>query len=310
MKSSPAIASTKDKAHRQPAPPGRGDCIGIIFPAGPIHDRQRFTAGLNILRQLGFTILCRTEIPASGDYLAADDDDRAAELMALWRDPRVKAVMAARGGYGCLRLLDRLDFSLFTALPKLLVGFSDITVLHSAIGSRCNMVTIHGPVVASLADSGKDNIRQFAAMLTGSRYPAIPVANLEVLRSGRARAPLVGGNLTSLCHLLGSPYEPDWQDVILFLEDIGEAPYRVDRMLTHLYLAGKLERISGLILGSFTDCGPPETIWQRVLELTGDIPVWANFPAGHGQPNLALPLGATAEMDSDHATLRFPREYR
>ncbi len=290
--------------HRPP-PLAPGDRIGIVFPAGPVRDRERFETGRRILHQMGFSTVCRPDLPAPGHYLAAQDEERAAELMEMWRDPTVRALIAARGGYGCLRLLPLLDFDLLRRQPKLLIGFSDITILHSIIQQRCGLVSLHGPVVASLADEDTDGLRHFHATLTRSAPPPIRVNNLRVLRAGTARGVLLGGNLASICSLIGTPFEPDFHNAILLLEDVGESDYRLDRLLTQLHLAGKLAEPSGVILGSFTEGGDPQTAWSRVLECTADVPVWANFPVGHSRRNLSLPLGLPVVMDSATATLLF-----
>ncbi len=290
---------------RRPPVLSAGDRIGIVFPAGPVRDRQRFDAGRRILHQMGFTTVCRPVLPPAGHYLAGRDEERAAELMDMWRDPSVRAVIAARGGYGCLRLLSLLDFDLLRRQPKLLIGFSDITVLHSAVQQRCGLVSLHGPVVTSLADDDTEGIRHFHATLTHAEPPPIRVNNLRILRAGRARGVLLGGNLASICSLIGTPFEPDFRNAILLLEDVGESDYRLDRLLTQLHLAGKLAEPAGVILGSFTDGGDPQTAWTRVLECTTTAPVWANFPVGHGRRNLSVPLGAPVVMDSATATLLF-----
>ncbi len=299
------IAREFPEKPRQPPPLRSGDCIGIVFPAGPVRDQKRFAAGRRILHQLGFTTRCRPELPATDGYLAGSDQERAAELMAMWRDPSIQAIMAARGGYGCLRLLPHLDFTIFRQQPKLLVGFSDITILHSALYQQSGLSSLHGPVVTSLADDDTDGIRQFGAMLTSAAPPPIHTGNLQVLRPGTAHGPLLGGNLASLCSLLGTPYVPDYTGAILLLEDVGESDYRLDRMITQLHLAGKLAEPAGIILGTFIDGGKPATVWNRILECTDNIPVWANFPVGHSSRNLTVPHGLPATMDSATATLSF-----
>ncbi|OGQ97815.1 MAG: LD-carboxypeptidase [Deltaproteobacteria bacterium RIFOXYD12_FULL_55_16] len=291
------------------APLKKGDTIGIIAPAGPVRNEGDFAAGLKILSELGFKTRYQSNILRHHDYLAGTDQERLAELHELWRDPEVKAILAVRGGYGCLRLLPDLDFALIRQQPKMLIGFSDLTVLLLAIQQKTGLITFHGPMLTTLPRSDRDSQEAFIQLLTGRSAPEIKTKGLEILKGGQARGRLLPGNLTSLVHLLGTPWEPDWKDTILVLEDIGEAPYRIDRLLTHLWAAGRLEQIAGLILGDFEQCGEREAIWQRTLELLAHrpIPIWANFPCGHGSRNQILPVGVEAQLDSSTGRLVFPQ---
>jgi len=216
------------------APLKKGDTIGIIAPAGPVRNETDFSAGLKILTDLGFKTRYRNDILRHNDYLAGTDQERLAELHELWREPEVKAILAVRGGYGCLRLLPNLDFALIREQPKILIGFSVLTVLLSAIQQKTGLVTFHGPMLTTLARSDRDSQKAFFDLLTGKPRPENKIKGLEILQGGQASGRLLPGNLTSLVHLLGTPWEPNWQDAILVLEDIGEAPYRIDRLLTHL----------------------------------------------------------------------------
>ncbi|MDH3360704.1 MAG: LD-carboxypeptidase [Desulfobulbaceae bacterium] len=285
----------------------RGDTIGIIAPAGPIRDREEFNAGVRIIKEMGFQVKFDRDIFRQDGYLAGDDKSRADEFNSLWADPEVKALIAARGGYGSLRIVSNINMDLVRHQPKILIGFSDITVLLCAVSKGADMVTFHGPTVSTLGTCDRESATSLFNTISSPRPPEpIKPQNIEIITSGNTQGRIMGGNLTNLCNLLGTPFEPDWQQTILFIEDVGEAPYRIDRMLTQLATAGKLADISGLILGDFTDCGDTEIIWQRALELTGDkIPVWGNFPVGHGKQNLTLPVGLTAEMDSGSGRLLF-----
>lgn len=290
------------------APLKKGDTIGIIAPAGPVRNEGDFAAGLKILSEMGFNPRYQSNILRHhDDYLAGTDQERLAELHELWRDPEVKAILAVRGGYGCLRLLPDLDFTLISQQPKMLIGFSDLTVLLLAIQQKTGIVTFHGPMLTTLPRNDRDSQEAFFQLLTGRSAPDIKAKGLEILKGGQASGRLLPGNLTSLVHLLGTPWEPDWKNAILVLEDIGEAPYRIDRLLTHLWAAGRLEQIAGLILGDFAQCGEREAIWQRTLELLAHrpIPIWANFPCGHGSQNLILPVGIEAQLDSSAGRLVF-----
>jgi len=291
------------------APLKKGATIGIIAPAGPVRNENDFSAGLKMLSDLGFKTKYQGDILRHNDFLAGTDQQRLAELHELWRDPEVQAVLAVRGGYGCLRLLPALDFDLIRQHPKMLIGFSDLTVLISAIQQRTGLITFHGPMLTTLPRSDRDSQEAFFNLLTGRPMPEIKVKGLEILKAGQASGRLLPGNLTSLVHLIGTTWEPDWRDAILVLEDIGEAPYRIDRLLTHLWAAGKLEQIAGLVLGDFDQCGEREIIWQRVLDLLAhrSIPIWANFPCGHGSRNHILPVGAEVQLDSSAGRLVFPK---
>jgi muramoyltetrapeptide carboxypeptidase len=211
-------------------------------------------------------------------------------------------------------MIDMLDMDLIRQQPKMLIGYSDITVLLNVICMETGLVTFHGPVLSSLANSDKFSIDSFFQTLTGKTTPILKPDSLEILVPGNTTGTLRGGNLATLVHLIGTPDEIPWDGSVLIIEDVGEPPYRVDRMLTQLKKAACLDRLSGLILGTFTDEATKgdnssvcEAIWNRTLELVGEqhIPVWANFPVGHTARNTMLPLGIEAEMDSASATLKF-----
>lgn len=290
-----------------PPPLKKGDTLGLFAPAGPILDQEAFSAGVRALDDLGFELRFQRGLEQrNSGYLAGSDQERAQEITDLWRDPEIKGLIAARGGYGCLRLLSLLDFDLLAATPKRMVGFSDLTTLHAAILAKTSQFSLHGPMVTTLAKSDPASMESLVQALTSRLPEAIKVKELEILRGENATGPLIGGNLANLIHLIATPWEPRWQDAILLLEEVGEQTYRVDRMLSHLKAAGVLDKISGLLLGSFTDCGDTEAIWNLALGLTKDrgLPVWANFPSGHGNRNLTLPLGTDVTLDSNTGTLR------
>ena len=290
-----------------------GDTIGVILPAGPVRNHARAEKGMSLLHQMGYRLRLPATGPADADYLAAPDEVRLRTLHALWADEEVRTLMAMRGGYGCLRIVDRLDMEFFRRHPKWLVGFSDLTVLHAALNRDAGLVTMHGPMVATLGQTAREDLQRLFSLLAGEPTGLHDTAAMEILRPGIRRGRLCGGNLTCLLSLLGTPWEPAWQDAIILLEDTGEPMYRLDRMLTQLAQAGRLQQAAGLLLGSFDHPSGDtletirlqEQVWQRVLELTrdADFPVWANVPLGHGQRNAALPLGMEAEMNSLTGTL-------
>lgn len=296
-----------------PAALKKGDTIGLVSPAGPIVDEKNFTAGIRLLKEMGLEVKFARDLPQRKEnYLAGPDRLRLDDFHELWADPEVRAVLAVRGGYGSMRIVDRIDYDLIRNNPKILVGFSDVTVLLASIYQRCNLVTMHGPVLTTLARGDRHTVRTFFDTLAGQGPDRIKPKDLEILAPGRARGRLLGGNLTTLAHLEGTPFALSWDHAILFLEDVGESPYRIDRLLTQLNLAGRLDNLAGLILGSFNDGLSNEgirvdegLIWQRVMELfkARNIPVWANFPVGHIPDNHILPIGVTVEMNSDAGTL-------
>ena len=297
------MKKTADSAAIAPPALCPGDTIGLAPVAGPWQE-EKFAEGVRILTANGFKV--KTPVREEQNYLAGSDQYRLKVFHELWQNPEIKAVMAIRGGYGCLRLVDRLDFKLIRRHPKILVGFSDVTVLLTAVGQQTGLVTFHGPMLTTLGSTDKTCLADLCKRLTTSTPYPLPVDKAQILRQGTAGGQLVGGNLTTICHLLATPYELRLKNRILFIEDVGEAPYRVDRLLTQLSLSGGLGEISGLILGTFSNCGDIKLIWQRVMELVpADIPVWADFPAGHTSRNLTLPLGIEAIMDSAAGTLSF-----
>lgn len=305
------------KAPLYPPPLKKGDTIGVIAPAGQLQDKSRFMQGVTILQEMGFQVKYPLNLWPGREYLADSDDNRGDEFNRLIQDEEIDGLIALRGGYGCLRMLEKIDLSLVTRNPKILTGFSDITILQNFLYLQTGLISLHGPVVTSLHGATKDTLSSFYDRLTIKKPPHITCKQVEVLRYGASfAAPLIGGNLASLVTLLGTPYDFSWDHKIVFLEDINEPMYKIDRMLTQLQLAGKLRKVAGLILGDFsTSTYLDQTeklcyrnaIWDRVLELcpTHAVPIWGNFPSGHCACNLSFPLGAVAEMDSGAIKLSF-----
>jgi muramoyltetrapeptide carboxypeptidase len=276
-----------------------GDTIGIIAPAGPF-DKSRFDEGIAVIHEMGFATKVGEDIYKRNGYLAGDDAHRAAQFNAMVADDEVQAVMCARGGYGVLRILDQLDYTLLSNHPKPLVGFSDITALHRAIQLRTGLITFHGPMVTTIAQSNTATQCAWRDTLKGHCDFSQMLPQLRILREGAAEGALAGGNLATLCHLVGTPYGADYSDTILLLEDVGEAPYRIDRMLTQMIMAGVLDGISGLIVGTFENCGAVDEIDALVMERFQDfdIPVLSGMPVGHGKDNMTVPLGGNIRLDT------------
>ena len=282
----------------------KDDLIGIVSPAGPV-DESDLQPGMDLLEASGFTVRLAPHVFDREDYLAGKDEDRLSDLHAMLQDEKIKAVMCARGGYGSLRLLDGVHYDLIRQSPKIIAGYSDITALLMAIHTNTGLITFHGPMVRGLAGNDSRNWESLLTLITSDQPAEIDLNECTVLLQGNASGPLVGGNLSLICHLLGTPYLPSLEGCILFIEDRGEPLYRVDRMLTHLALTGKLNGISGLIAGRFEECGNETEIHKRMNSIVSEmgIPLVTGFPLGHGQKNIALPLGLTAELDTEVMTL-------
>jgi len=298
-----------------------GDTIALVAPAS-VPDESRIDRAVGRLEERGFRVKRFGDIYRRRGYLAGDDATRAAELMAAFADPEVAAVFPARGGTGVTRLLDLLDYAVIRKHPKILAGFSDITALHLALQSQTGLVTFHSPHPMDglgRPDGFTDlSARTFWRTLLAESYIGLEKNSWEVLTEeserdqlstrcpGVAEGRLVGGNLTLVGSVLGTPYEIDTAGNILLLEDIGEQPYRVDRLLSQLRLAGKLDVLNGVVLGQFTDCADePDRPSLTLDEVFGDyfsdlgIPVLENFPTGHTADNATLPLGVTVKLDAD-----------
>jgi muramoyltetrapeptide carboxypeptidase len=283
-----------------------GGVIGIAAPASPF-GRESFDRGVKVLHDMGFETVIPDGLSAAEGYLAGPDGHRAAVLQQLFEDAHVDAIICARGGYGSMRILPLLDYDRIAAHPKVFLGFSDVSALLSAITRRCGFAGFHGPVVTTLADASESTRTALLSAIASAAPLVLSPPSAVTVRPGRAAGVVCGGNLTTLCHLLGTPYEPSFRNRILFLEDRGEAAYRIDRMLTQLKLSGCLEGVRGLMLGSFIGCGSDQEIFEIVGNRFADasVPILAGLPAGHTEPNLTLPLGVQAVLDADRHTLSF-----
>ena len=281
-----------------------GDPVGIVSPAGPV-DQNDLEPDLHFLKTKGFSIHVAPHVYDRREYLAGNDVDRLFDLHRMFQNPEIKAVFCARGGYGSLRLLDRIDYDLIRQNPKIIVGYSDITALLTAVFKKTGLVTFHGPMVKGLSSLPEKTRASLFKIISAEETVSFNPMEGRPLSRGKAIGPIMGGNLSLLCGLTGTPFMPNLDGCILFLEDRGEAPYRMDRMLTHLKLTGALEKIAGLITGHFIDCGDPGDIDRLVKEQFGpmNIPIATGFPLGHGPENTTLPLGIPAELNTDAMTL-------
>lgn len=287
----------------QPSSLKPGDTIGICAPSGAF-DPARLGEGVVQLRRMGFEVQLPPGLGEVSGYFAGHDLHRAAILNDLFKNTGIKAILCARGGFGALRVLPHLDFSLLRNAPKLLVGFSDITAILSEGTKQLASSMIHGPVVTSLANASTRTLECLFKTLT-EPFSSTVLQGTKTLRRGRVSGILKGGNLATLVSMVGTRFEPDFKDSILFVEDTQEPAYKIDRMFTQLFLAGLTVGVRGVVLGSFYRCGDLSEIYDIVAERFDDpmVPILAGVDAGHGEPNLCIPLGCRATLDADSQTL-------
>ncbi len=308
-----------------PAALVEGDLVAVIAPASPARAEEISEAAAN-LRRMGLRVKVSPHAVDRDGYLAGSDETRAAELNRAFADPEVRMVLCARGGYGSPRILDRLDYDIIRKNPKVLAGYSDITALLIAVRQRTGLVTFHGPMGKDF--SGRAGLSPFAEEhFRGLLGPQpFPLGSPELMdwgggklrgaeprrtiAPGTAEGILTGGNLSTIAALMGTPHEIDVRDAILFLEDVNEEPFRIDRMLCQLKLAGKLAKTRGILLGGFTRCvaRTPSESWS-LDEVLDDsfaklgVPVLAGFPAGHLPEQPPLPFGVRVRLDATARTL-------
>lgn len=281
-----------------------GDTIGITCPAGYLPLEKARTC-IDTLPAWGYRVrIGQTLGSASDNYFSGTDDQRLAELQQMLDDPGINAILCGRGGYGLSRIIDRIDFTRFRQSPKWIIGFSDITVIQTHILTRYNIATLHAPMAGAFNDGGATGpgVESLRKALTGEPL-AYQVPTHPFNRSGTATAPLIGGNLALLAHLTGSPSEPDTRGCILFLEDVGEYLYNIDRMLRQLKRSGKLDHLAGLLIGGFTELKDTirpfgATVEEIIRDIIGDLtcPVAFGFPVSHGNDNVALKIGVNSRL--------------
>lgn len=284
-----------------------GDTIGLISPAGA-ENPDKIKESIKYIESLGFNIKEGKHIYKRLGYLAGSDNDRAEDLMNMFRDDNVDMILCVRGGYGTMRILPNIDFDVIQQNPKIFAGFSDITTFLNIIYQKCGLITFHSPMCNSnLLD--KYTLESFLNTFMNGYKPYIiknpnniPTKCFSSKRS--VFGELVGGNLSLLCSTIGTPFEIDTKGKIIFIEEVGEEPYKIDRLLTQLLLSGKLDECSGIILGQFTNCELPhyersltlnEVITDRILNL--NKPTITNIQSGHSYPKLTLPIGSKIRMN-------------
>jgi len=289
---------------RKPAPLAPGDTIAVIAPGAAV-DPLALDAGVVHLENLGLRVVRGRHLLERRGYLAGSEAQRLADLVEAFRDPQIKGIFAARAGYGCGRLLPLLDPEIFRTCPKVFVGHSDLTFLLSYLIDTAGLVTFHGPMVAGLSARAAKSV---VAMVTGAREPWQQVA-AEVVRPGTGEGLLVGGCLSIVTALLGTPWAVPTKGRILFLEDINEKPYRIDRMLTQLRQSGAFEGIAGVAFGEMVGCTAGEGEAVGVRDVIRDafyrapFPVAFGLPSGHGAGTTTLPIGVRARLAGERLTL-------
>ena len=231
-----------------------GDTIGIVAPAGP-YDPDLFNKGVDVIRGKGYHVFQPDGLGLKNGFLAGPDEHRAGLINRMFADPEIMGVFCARGGYGSLRILDLLDYDLIRQNPKVFVGFSDISALLQVLEINCGLTVFHGPVITMLGAENAETQAGLETALTTNAWMAIRASRGKVIDAGTCQGIVRGGNLATLCHLTGTPYTPSFRDCIAVLEDISEAPYKIDRMLWQMRMAGCFDGLAGLALGTFLDCG-------------------------------------------------------
>jgi len=301
-----------------------GDTVMLVAPANATFNSVELQIAKESLEALGFKVRVGAHLLDRHGYLAGDDKARADDINRAFDDKRVAAVHAIRGGWGSARLLPYLDFDTIRRNPKVLIGYSDVTALLLSIHAKTGLVTFHGPIGLGRWDSySLDYYKRVlfnGEEVTYANKQGLSDRNALVqtefrtltITPGKARGRLLGGNLTVMTAILGSPYVPDWDDAILFTEDIGEDYYRIDRMLTQLKLAGVLGKIKGFVFGSCSECGPGDGNFGALTleEIFADhvkplgVPAWQGAMIGHGQPQWTVPVGAEVEIDAAAGTIK------
>ncbi len=290
----------------------KGDLIGLVAPASTPTPNEKIEKGVHYLERLGYRVKVGKFVQEVLGYLAGTDEQRASDINEMLRDRAVKAIFALRGGYGTPRLLSRIDYAAARRNPKIIVGYSDLTALQMALFKKIGLVTFSGPMVAVEMWNAMDpyteehfwriltSTKAIGALLNPENEP------LRLMNPGKAEGRLIGGNFSLMASLMGTPFQPDFKKILLVLEEVDEAPHRVDRMFAQLHNAGVLKKISGLILGKFTDCVPSDpskphlTVEQVLQDVSQRVkcPVISNFQYGHIPKKLTIPLGLKARMET------------
>ncbi|HHU55219.1 MAG TPA: LD-carboxypeptidase [Acholeplasmataceae bacterium] len=297
----------------------KGDTIYFLCPSFKCQmESQRIKNLENIIHNLGYKIKYGKTCFLSNGYLAGTDGERIKDLEDAFLDNEVKAIICLKGGYGASRIVDKLNYQIIKKNPKIFMGFSDITVLLNAFYQKANLPTIHGEMGIFLGrnDIDQDSIDDFKDLLEmPMKNRVLTHPSIKALSEGVTQGVLVGGNLSLITNLIGTPYDIDFNNKIVFIEEVDEAPYRIDRMFAQLRLSGKLEQAKGFIFGHFTNCVSESQEHQQVTELISEYfiklnkPIIINFPSGHEFPFLNLPIGLQVELDANAKIIKIIEEY-
>jgi len=283
---------------------GPGSSIALVAPASPF-EADKYEKGVQVLQTAGYRVVPGRNIFNKQSYLAGTDQDRLHDLIEAVLDPNVDAIICIRGGYGSGRLLPRIPFSSFRRNPKLFIGHSDITFLHLGLMSCAGWTTFHGPNLTGMGEAPQ-RAQSVLSVLSGEASYQWAMEPEQVLKPGFATGRVLGGNLSCLAHLVGTPYMPDVTGALLLIEDCGEALYRLDRMINHLKLAGILPLLGAILLGEFTGCAENSDVCAMVIDHVGEytFPVVCNLPFGHGSRNDVIPFGAPFVLDTNELMLK------
>lgn len=290
----------------------KGDLIGLISPASSVDDPLKIEKGVNYLESQGYKVILGKNVGKYNGYLAGHDEERLHDLHSMFENKNVRAIFCLRGGYGASRLLDKIDYKIIKNHPKIFVGYSDISALHLSIFYKTGLITFAGPMagVDFYEDVSSFTAEMFWKLLTSSKkFGKIENPgdeNILTLNNGSASGKLVGGNLSVITGLIGTIYFPDLKDKILFIEEIGELPYKIDRMFNHFRLSNMFKGLKGVIIGSFQDCQEPDPEKRTLTlgEVISDyfskmkLPVVYNFRHGHLKDNITVPVGANVKLNA------------
>jgi len=282
----------------------KGDKIGIIAPASPCYNQDLFMEGVKVLRNLGFEIELGKSCFAKEGFLAGDDYLRADDFNTFFKRRDIDAIFCLRGGYGSIRLLDKIDWDGIRNNPKIFVGYSDITALLNVIYNKTKCICFHGPMVATGELFNDINLKMLLESLQGNirRYKI----NLKCINPGQAEGVIIGGNLSVLVSLIGTKYNIDFKDKVLFIEDINEEPYKIDRMLQTLKYAGIFDKLKAIIIGQFTNCESLDeksfTLHQVLMNFFREIkiPVYYGLETGHGKIKMTIPIGIKVKIEDNN----------
>jgi len=303
----------------KPAKLVKGDVIGFISPSSPVDDYERINRAVSYFERMGYRVELAPNLNKSSGYLAGTDEERRDDIHSMFSNKNVKAILCVRGGYGASRLLNKIDYNLIKKNPKIFCGYSDITILQNAIFKKTGLITFAGPMPAVDFYSETESYTEASFWNTLTSTEKLSVAlpddqKLYPLFKGSASGNIIGGNLCLFVTLLGTDYLPKPEESILFLEEVSESPYRIDRMFSHLLNTGYLSKLKGIVLGGFTDCIEKD-LEKKSLNLGEiidnyfckelNIPAIYNYPHGHLAKNATLPIGIQAKIDADKCKISF-----